>query len=340
LIQVHAKELARSLQSYNPQTPRRFSMFGILNLNKPAGPTSRDCVNAIERLARPFKVGHAGTLDPIASGVLLILVGQAVRLTDAIHTLPKEYVGKFQLGVSSESMDTESPLVEIENAPAIDQTEFENILPSFTGIIEQTPPKFSAIWVDGKRAHEMAREGKHFEIPKRQVKIDAIELIAFEYPFATLRIRCSTGTYIRSLGCDIAQTLGTDAVMVDLIRTSVGPFCIQSSHAHGSISTRDSLALSLSPASMGVEHWPRVCLSEDILLRLEQGKGVPISELATVAQLGDWNRASLLVVLDSQERLRGLIKQVETGICRFDKCFLLSQTEQDFATTQPLKPLS
>jgi tRNA pseudouridine55 synthase len=301
-------------------------MFGILNLHKPAGPTSRDCVNAIERLARPFKVGHAGTLDPIASGVLLILVGQAVRLTDAIHTLPKEYVGKFQLGVGSETMDTESSLIEIMNAPRIDRMEIEKILPRFTGLIEQTPPKFSAIWVDGKRAHELAREGKQFKIPKRQVMISAIEIMAFEYPYVTLRIQCSTGTYIRSLGSDIARSLGTDAVMVDLVRTSVGPFGIESSHTPESILNRDCLARSLSPSSMGVDHWPHVRLTEDILQRLEQGKVVAAWELATENDLGEWDRSSLLVVLDAEGRLRGLIKQIATDLCRFDKCFLLSQT--------------
>ena len=106
-------------------------MFGILNLNTPSGPTSRDCVNTIQKLTRPDKVGHAGTLDPLASGVLLVLVGQAVRLTDAVHTLPKQYIGSFQLGVTSESTDCETLIVPIDSAPSVDRESIEGQLPSF-----------------------------------------------------------------------------------------------------------------------------------------------------------------------------------------------------------------
>ena len=174
-------------------------MFGILNLHKPVGPTSRDCVNVVQRLLHPTKVGHAGTLDPLASGVLLVLIGQAVRLTDAIHTLPKQYLGSFELGVTNDSADSESAALPIPLPPMIQPHQFEEQLPSFMGRIEQTPPKYSAVWIDGKRAHELAREGKEFEIPKRNVTVASIELTAFEYPHFELKITCGTGTYIRSV---------------------------------------------------------------------------------------------------------------------------------------------
>ena len=204
-------------------------MFGILNLRKPKGPTSRDCVNAIQRLLRPEKVGHAGTLDPLASGVLIVLVGQAVRLTDAVHTLPKQYVGSFQLGVTSESTDCETPLIPVESAPALDRESIVQQLPNFLGWIEQAPPKYSAVWIDGQRAHELARQGKEFDMPTRQVHIESLEVTAFDYPHFDLKMTCGTGTYVRSLGRDIARSLGSDAVMTKLERTAIGPFELGSS---------------------------------------------------------------------------------------------------------------
>lgn len=296
-------------------------MFGILNLHKPDGPTSRDCVNAIQRVLRPIKVGHAGTLDPIASGVLLILVGQAVRITDAIHTLPKEYVGSFQLGVTNESADIESEAIPIDSPPRIQRQDVERMLPSFVGNIEQCPPKYSAVWIDGKRAHELAREGKAFEVPTREVSIESIELTEFEYPNFDLRIRCGTGTYVRSLGRDIAMGLGSDAIMTRLTRTAIGPFLLSDACSLEMLEDESSIEKHLVSSSLGVKHWPQAFPNDEALLRLEQGKRVDESDLNGLGL----ESSVFAAALDSEGRLRALIKRIEGKEWRADKCFLLSQ---------------
>ena len=295
-------------------------MFGILNLNKPSGPTSRDCVNSIQKLMRPVKVGHAGTLDPLASGVLLVLVGQAVRLTDAVHTLPKQYIGSFQLGVTSESTDCETMVVPIDLAPLLDRVAIEELLPSFIGTIEQTPPKYSAIWIGGKRAHELARAGKDFEMPTRQVLIASLELTFFEYPHFELKMTCGTGTYVRSLGRDIARKLGSDAVMTKLLRTAIGPFDLERSCNVNTLTNKESIEKHLAPARDGVKHWPQAFPTDETILHFEQGKQVNEFELNLDRELN----ADFAAVVDSEGRLRALIKRVAKNAWRADRCFLLA----------------
>ena len=296
-------------------------MFGILNLRKPSGPTSRDCVNSIQKLMRPEKVGHAGTLDPLASGVLLILVGQAVRLTDAVHTLPKQYIATFQLGVTSESTDCETPLIPLDSAPILDRNAIEEQLPTFIGSIEQSPPKYSAVWIGGKRAHELARAGKEFDMPSRQVLIESLEVTSFEYPFFELKMTCGTGTYVRSLGRDIARKLGSDAVMTKLVRTAIGPFGLESSCLLEELTSRENIEAHLAPARNGVNHWPQAFPNDETLLHFEQGKQVNESELNLVAE----STEDFAAAIDSNGRLRALIKRDAKYSWRADKCFLLKE---------------
>jgi len=260
-------------------------------------------------------------LDPIASGVLLVLIGQAVRLTDAIHTLPKKYVGSFELGVTSDSADIESPRIPIESPPRIEKSDIEAILPSFVGCIEQTPPKFSAIWIDGKRAHELARSGQDFKVPKRQVVIESLSLSHFEYPNFELTMTCGTGTYVRSLGRDIAMALGSDAIMTRLERTAIGPFAIEQSTSLDSLTTREEIEQVLTPATFGVKHWHQSLPSDEVLRKLEQGKRVHQSEL-NAKTLSTENFAA---ALDSEGRLRALLKRLDHEVWQADKCFLLSE---------------
>ena len=268
---------------------------------------------------RPVKVGHAGTLDPLASGVLLVLVGQAVRLTDAVHTLRKQYIGSFQLGVTSESTDCGTPVVPIDSAPSLDREAIEGQLPSFIGTIEQLPPKYSAVWIGGKRAHELARAGKDFAMPSRQVLISSLELTFFEYPHFELKMTCGTGTYVRSLGRDIARKLGSDAVMTKLVRTAIGPFDIESSCNVNVLTNKESIENHLAPARDGVKHWPQTFPTDETILHLEQGKQINGSELNLEKELID----DFAAVVDSEGRLRALIKRVAKNAWRADRCFLL-----------------
>lgn len=202
-------------------------MFGLLVVNKPVGMTSRDAVNRVQRIIKPAKVGHAGTLDPIAEGVLVLCLGPATRLIEYVQQMPKRYVGTFRLGVTSPSDDIELPAEPIADAHTPTHADIQAALPSFIGQIEQVPPAYSAVRVRGEKAYERARRGERVELTPRTVAIHGIDLVRYEPPELVLDIRCGSGTYIRSLGRDLAQSLGTGAVMTHLVRTAVGGFTLR-----------------------------------------------------------------------------------------------------------------
>lgn len=284
-------------------------MFGLLSLNKPSGPTSRDCVNRVQRLVKPIKVGHAGTLDPIASGVLFILVGNAVRLTDEFHELEKEYVGVFHLGRSSPSVDTETPCTILSDAPSLSREEIESVLPRFIGEIDQVPPAYSAVWIDGQRAYDLARSGQSVDIPSRKVQVSRIDLLSFDQssdsiPTMTLRITCGTGTYIRSLGRDIARALGSDAVMSSLERTRIGAFTSHESIPLDAITDREFVSSALAPPQQGLLQLPQVRLEAGILDRFRMGQKIGSDEVPYLAP------APKILAIDSFGRLRGVLRFV------------------------------
>ena len=201
-------------------------VFGILNVDKPKGMTSRDVVNVVQRMIRPVKVGHAGTLDPLATGVLVLLVGRATRLTEYIHSVSKTYVGTFELGKVSDTEDIEGEVTKRDVFAVPNMETVKAVVASFLGVQQQMPPAFSALKVNGKRAYDLARNGEKVELQTREIHVLQIEVVAYEYPVLTIEIKCSSGTYIRSLGRDIGEALHTGAVMTDLQRTSIGAFKI------------------------------------------------------------------------------------------------------------------
>lgn len=245
-------------------------MFGLVNVNKPVGVSSRDVVNRVQRVVRPGKAGHAGTLDPIASGVLVVCVGPATRLIEYVQRMPKRYLGTFLLGRKSVSEDIESELVELAQAPVPTDAEIEAVLPQFTGVIEQIPPAFSALKVKGKRAYELARRGEQVELAPRQIEIYELRLVEYDYPRMVLDIRCGSGTYVRSLGRDIAQALNTAAVMSELERTAIGSFGVEDAVELATIDER-VLQEQLRPAVEAVADLPRVELNEDEQRQLRNG---------------------------------------------------------------------
>jgi tRNA pseudouridine55 synthase len=233
-------------------------------------------VAAIEKWTTPFKVGHAGTLDPMASGVLLMLVGPAVRLMDDYHLLDKEYVGTFTLGLTSPSADAETEIRAVENVPWIHREEFVNASAGFVGTISQTPPIFSAVRIRGRRAHNLARSGKNVQMPSRDVRVDSIEILHFDYPHVTLRIVCGTGTYVRSIGRDIARSLGSDAVMISLVRTRIGPFRLQDAQSMDSMESTQSIRSSIRPPQEGLFAMPHLILEDELLRRFQYGQHIEL----------------------------------------------------------------
>jgi tRNA pseudouridine55 synthase len=247
------------------------TMFGLLNINKPRGKTSRWAVDQVKRLVRPAKVGHAGTLDPLATGVLVVAVGPATRLVEYVQQAPKKYRAEFLLGRTSDTEDTEGRVTELTDPWMPSLAEIEFATARFIGEIQQRPPVFSAIKVSGKRAYTLARKGQEVELEPRSVTIHTLNVLEYEYPQLTLDIECSSGTYIRSLGRDLAESLGTGAVMSALERTTIGEFHV----AHSidvTLLSIENLRQRLLPARMAVAHLPAVALTEAEVQRIVRGQ--------------------------------------------------------------------
>ncbi len=202
-------------------------MFGLLNLNKPPGLSSAAVLGRLKRLVRPDKIGHAGTLDPIASGVLVACIGPATRLVEYVQRMPKSYRATFLLGQGSESDDIERPISFLPDPPIPTHEALECTAATFVGQIEQRPPAFSALKIGGRPAYQLARRGRQVELAPRTVEIHRLIILRYDYPTLIVEIECGSGTYVRALGRDLAESLGTAAVMAALERTAVGEFRVE-----------------------------------------------------------------------------------------------------------------
>ncbi len=205
-------------------------MDGIFNLYKPAGFTSNDAVAVMRKILNMKKVGHGGTLDPDATGVLPIFTGAATRLLEFAVEGRKEYVAEFQLGIKTDTGDVSGKTVAIKDVPEFSQADLERVLQKFLGKQKQMPPMYSAIKIGGKKLYQYARKGEEVEREARDIEIYALEILGFNPPEIRLRVECSKGTYIRTLGEDIAVALGTVGTMKKLVRTKVGDFELADSH--------------------------------------------------------------------------------------------------------------
>ena len=203
---------------------------GIIPINKPSGWTSFDVVNKIKHMVKPLKVGHLGTLDPMATGVLLVTVGKATKLFDLMQEKQKTYIAEFEFGKLTDTLDITGEVIDTKPVENISLDELSSVCSNFVGEINQIPPKYSAKSINGKRAYELARNNVDFEIPAKKVKVFGIKVLDFNGKTFKLEIECGSGTYIRSIGRDIAQKLGTVATMTSLIRTKVGLIDIENAH--------------------------------------------------------------------------------------------------------------
>lgn len=204
-------------------------MDGIININKPKGITSFDVIRKLRKILSIKKIGHTGTLDPLATGVLLVCVGKATKLAQDIEAHSKEYVAEFELGYKTDTYDTEGTIVDKVENFSISKNELEDVLKKFVGNIKQIPPMYSAIKINGQKLYDLARKGETVEREARDIKIDYIELLSFDGKKARIKCKVSKGTYIRSLIYDIGEELKTFAVMTSLTRISVGNEKIENS---------------------------------------------------------------------------------------------------------------
>ena len=204
-------------------------MDGIIVINKSKGITSREVVNKVCKLLNTKKVGHTGTLDPIATGVLVLCVGKATKLVETLTSNDKEYVATVKLGILTDTLDTDGTIIE-KKCVNLDKDKLVNVLNSFIGTYNQEVPIYSAVKVNGKKLYEYARAKKEVTLPKRMVEIKKIKLIEFGNDYYKFKVTVSKGTYIRSLIKDINDKLGIIGVMSDLVRTKQGKFSINNSY--------------------------------------------------------------------------------------------------------------
>jgi tRNA pseudouridine55 synthase len=272
-------------QNDKPLVP---GVSGIVSVNKPAGPTSFDVIRVVRRGTGVRKVGHAGTLDPAASGVLLVLLGQAVRVSEYLMDLPKTYRATVRLGVATDTYDAEGTPTQVTETVDVSRGEVERTLASFVGEIEQTPPAFSAVKVQGQPAYRLARKCTAVALRPRPARIDRIDLLRFEPPDVEIEVECGKGTYIRSLAHDFGLALGCGGHLASLVRTRVGPFAVESAVSAGEL---DAAFASgewrelVLPMDCGLTHMPAITLHIEDEKDLRHGQPVRIDEerLAGVA---------------------------------------------------------
>ena len=253
------------------------SPCGVLVLDKPAGMSSARALEPLRRaLGRKVKVGHAGTLDPFATGVLLALLGDATRLSNLAMSFPKRYRALVRFGQETDTLDPDGT-VEREQDPGGEPPEqLQSALATFVGEIEQLPPAYSALKVGGRRAYKLARAGEEVRLEPRLVRIDRCELLAIDWPEIEIEVECGAGTYVRAIARDLGAAVGLPAMLSGLRRTAIGPFEAAEGCAPETAITLDTLQPALRiPESAGL---PTVTVSAEEALRFVTGREITAPE--------------------------------------------------------------
>jgi tRNA pseudouridine55 synthase len=262
------------------------SVHGLLVLDKPAGLTSRDAVDrAAKWFPRKTKIGHAGTLDPLATGVLVLAVGQATRLIEYVQAMTKVYRTRIRLGATSDTDDADGTVTPSAAAVPVDEAVVRTALNAFLGDISQTPPAYSAARVEGRRAYDLARRGADVTLAPRTVRIDRIDIREYCWPDLELDIHCGKGTYIRSIARDLGQGLGVGGHVTVLRRLRIGPFAVED--AVSLDADAETAHRKLLPTSAAVGHLPAVRVTADEAARLRNGQTIAADGDGEVAVLDE-----------------------------------------------------
>lgn len=281
-------------------------MSFVVCLDKDAGMTSHDAVVRTKKALKVKKAGHAGTLDPMATGVLLICIGEATKAAGLFSDLDKEYTATLKLGEITDTYDAEGRVVETHDTASISEKAVLDCLPAFRGTIEQVPPMYSALKRNGEPLYQLARRGIEVHRDPRPVTIYLLEALAVDIPFVRLRVACSKGTYIRSLCHDIGLRLGVGAHLTELARIRVGPFLLEHCTRIGELPQRPDALLPLNDA---LGHLPAACFSGLALTRARHGNPVKMEDAEMIAPAVGSGPVRLL---DDQGKLFG-IGTVRTG---------------------------
>ena len=277
---------------------------GVLVVDKPIGLTSHDVVQIIRRGTGIRRAGHTGTLDPRASGVLVVLIGPAVRLSEYVSASDKRYQATVRLGSSTDTYDSEGTVTGSSAFDGITEEQFDEVLQKFVGEIEQVPPPYSAIKVKGRKAYEMAREGEEVDLEPRKIQVYSLEVLEWAPPEVVIDVYCSSGTYVRSLANDLGNDLGCGAHLIGLRRTKSGRFTL-----------RDAVPLrrlqeafdagnwyrNLIPAAEALADWPIVELNADDVELVRHGHRIPAEEGSKGWSRGVSQQGDLVALLEFDE---------------------------------------
>ncbi|HUF76694.1 MAG TPA: tRNA pseudouridine(55) synthase TruB [Longimicrobiales bacterium] len=252
-----------------PSLPADF----VLPVDKPEGPTSHDVVGAVRRALGRRRVGHTGTLDPFASGLLLVCVGKTTRLAEYLSGLDKTYEAVARVGETTDTLDREGEVVEVRDGWAeLDRAQIEAALARFEGRIDQVPPAFSAKKVRGEAAHRRARRGETVLLAPASVAVHELELTSLELPLVGFRMRCSSGTYVRALARDVGAELGVGAHLVALRRTAIGTFGVEGALPVDRLEDGAALAAAAIEPLEALAHLPRLVADDAEAALLSQGR--------------------------------------------------------------------
>lgn len=272
---------------------------GLLNVAKPRGLTSHDVVAHIRRLTDEQRVGHAGTLDPLARGVLVVCLGQATRLSEYIATGRKTYLATLRLGEETDTCDAEGRVIATCPWQGVQRADLEQALLPFSGTIHQVPPMFSAVKHNGKALYKLARKGIIIEREAREVTIDRVEIVSWVPPSAELRITCSGGTYIRALAHDVGQSLQVGAYLADLVRERSGDLTMETAVPLDELEAagNEGWQRYLLPMQAGLGHLTGVSVDQEQELEIRQGRLVALPAMAPTPLLYVTNQSGALFAI-------------------------------------------
>ena len=299
---------------------------GVINVYKEAGFTSHDVVAKLRGIAGQRKIGHTGTLDPDAVGVLLVCLGNATKLCDMLTDETKEYEACLQLGITTDTQDLSGQV--LTTSPVLlNEEEFQRAALSFVGSYDQIPPMYSALKVGGKKLYELAREGKTVERKPRRVEIFSLEILDIQLPLAAIRVTCSKGTYIRTLCQDIGERLGCGGAMRSLKRTRVGKFQIENAYTLKALQERKDageLLTAVTPVDALFETLPAFRVKKEALRLVRNGNSIPRS-MVEQAEAGtkEPGNGQQIRVYDADRRFYGIYRYEErTGLVKPVRMFL------------------
>ena len=282
------------------------SIDGILNINKATGMTSHDVVAKVRKLLKQKRVGHAGTLDPAASGVLPVCVGQGTRIAEYLSESGKAYQAEIYFGVVTDTYDTEGEILRTSDTTALTRTHIEELLPQFLGQQMQMPPLYSAIKLQGQPAYKRMRAGEEITLTARPIEIYELRIIDWQMPRLTLAVDCSKGTYIRSLAYDLGERIGVGAHLSALIRNRSGPFLLSQSKSLAQIAEaveQDTLAPLLTSPDAVLQDYPALRLDATTVAQVLHGNAFSYDEEpAEVARVYDMQGKFLAIAGWDEER--------------------------------------